>query len=148
EVNVNGTFFVTQQAAKIMKKQKSGSIVNMASIYGMVGNDQSLYNKEANYDYYCFHKGGIINFTRYLAVRLGKYNIRANALSPGGIMWDKPGGGPAADKDFRKRYSKRTPLGRMAFPDEMNGALIYLLSDAASYVTGHNLIVDGGWTSW
>lgn len=148
EVNIDGTFLITQQVAKIMKSQKYGSIINIASIYGLVGNNQSLYEKESNCDYYCFQKGGIINFTRHLACRLGEYNIRANSLSPGGILWDGPNGGAAASKKFREKYAKRTPLGRMANPDEMNGALIFLLSDAASYVTGHNLVVDGGWTAW
>ena len=148
EVNIEGAFLITQQVAKIMKSQKSGSIVNIASIYGIVGNDQSLYEKETNYDYYCFQKGGIVNFTRLLACRLGKYNIRANSLSPGGILWDKPNGGAVVSKKFRERYAKRTPLGRMAEPHEMNGALVFLLSDSAGYVTGHNLVVDGGWTAW
>lgn len=146
-VNINGTFLITQAVAKMMKKQRSGTIVNIGSIYGIVSNDQTLYpNGFANYDYYCFHKGGILNFTRYLAAVLGKYNIRVNAISPGGILWTQKGGGAARDKEFRKRYNARVPLGRMANPDEINGALLFLLSDGASYITGHNLVVDGGWT--
>lgn len=148
EVNFHGLFLITRASAEIMKSQKSGSIVTIASIYGIVGNDQSLYDREVNNDFYCFQKGGAVNFTRYLACRLGRYGIRANAISPGGIRWGKRGGGPAMSKAFQKRYGERTPLGRMARPDEMNGALVFLLSDAASYVTGHNLIVDGGWTAW
>jgi len=148
DVNVNGTFLITQAVAKIMKKQRSGTIINTGSIYGVVSNDQTLYPQGfANYDYYCFHKGGILNFTRFLAATLGKYNIRVNAISPGGILWTKQGGGVARDKEFRKRYNARVPLGRMANPDEINGALLFLLSDAASYITGHNLVVDGGWTA-
>lgn len=147
-VNINGTFLITQAIAKIMKKQRSGTIINIGSIYGLVSNDQTMYpNGFANYDYYCFHKGGILNFTRYLAAVLGKYNIRVNAISPGGILWTQKGGGAARDKEFRKKYNARVPLGRMANPDEINSALLFLLSDGASYITGHNLVVDGGWTA-
>src|SRR3989344_3128936 len=147
-VNINGTFLITRAVAKIMKKQRSGTIINMGSIYGIVSNDQTLYSAGfANYDYYTFHKGGILNFTRFLAATLGKYNIRVNAISPGGILWTKKGGGAARDKAFRERYNARVPLGRMANPDEINGVLLFLLSDDASYITGHNLVVDGGWTA-
>src|SRR3989344_1376486 len=147
-VKKNGTFLITQAVVKIMKKQRSGAIINIGSIYGIVSNDQTLYPAGfANYDYYTFHKGGILNFTRFLAATLGKYNIRVNAISPGGILWTKKGGGAARDKAFRERYNARVPLGRMANPDEINGVLLFLLSDDASYITGHNLVVDGGWTA-
>lgn len=143
DVNINGTFLITQQVAKIMRDQKSGVIVNIGSIYGLVGGDQSIYpTKKINApDYYSLHKGAMINFTRYLATLLGEYGIRANAISPGGIFQNQ-------EKEFVKRYSKKTPLGRMAQGEEMCAALIYLLSDESSYVTGHNLVVDGGWTAW
>lgn len=148
DVNVHGVFLVTREMVKVMKKQKSGAIVNIGSIYGMVGNDQAIYDKsiypgatEVNYDYYCFQKGGLINFTRYLAALLGKHHIRVNTLSPGGIEWGQ-------SKKFVRTYSKRTPLGRMMKPQEVCGSLVFLLSDDASYITGHNLVVDGGWTSW
>ena len=147
-VNINGIFLITQAMASVMKKQRMGAIINIGSIYGMVANDQSLYPAGgANYDYYCFHKGGILNFTRFLATLLGKYHIRVNAISPGGILWKKKNGGATSNKEFRKRYNARVPLGRMANPDEINGALLFLLSDSASYITGHNLVVDGGWTA-
>lgn len=143
EVNVNGVFLITQQVANIMKAQKRGSVVNIGSIYGVMGVDRSIYPNEemGQYDYYCFQKGGIINFTRYLATVLGKYNIRANCLSPGGVYKNEP-------EEFVKNFSKRVPLGRIASPCEICEPLVFLLSDAASYITGHNLIVDGGRTVW
>lgn len=142
DVNVNGVFLITQQAAKIMKKQKSGVIVNLGSIYGVVGNDQKLYpSGHANYDYHCFHKGGILNFTRFLAAYLGKYDIRVNALSPGFVS------AGALNRKTLKKYLERTPLGRVSRPEEVSNALIFLLSDSSSYITGQNLVVDGGWTA-
>jgi NAD(P)-dependent dehydrogenase (short-subunit alcohol dehydrogenase family) len=86
-------------------------------------------------------KGGIINFTRYLATYYGKYNVRVNAVCPGGIFDNQP-------KNFVKRYEKKTPLGRMGKPEDVAGPVIFLASDASSYITGHILMVDGGWTTW
>lgn len=143
DVNVVGTILMAQGVAEIMKKQKSGVIVNIGSHYGIVANNQSVYpnGKGREIGYYCFSKGGVINYTRYLAALLGKYNIRVNTLSPGGVLSGQP-------KEFVKNYSEHTPLGRMAEPKDMIGALIFLLSDDAGYITGHNLVVDGGWTAW
>lgn len=142
DVNVNGVFLITQHVAKIMKKQKSGVIVNLGSIYGMFGNDQNLYpSGHANYDYHCFHKGGVVNFTRFLAAYLGKYNIRVNALSPGFVS------AGALNRRTLKKYLERTPIGRVSRPEEVSNALIFLLSDDSSYITGHNLVVDGGRTA-
>jgi NAD(P)-dependent dehydrogenase (short-subunit alcohol dehydrogenase family) len=159
--NLTLPFLVIQTFIPIMKKQRSGSIINIASHYGLVGNDQRLYiganlnkiygkgkddsgdkNRIYSHGVYNAAKGGIINFTRYLAAYYGEYNIRANCISPGGIYHKNE------NETFLKRYSQKVPLGRKANPDEINGALIFLASDASSYVTGHNLIVDGGYTIW
>jgi len=156
--NLTIPFLTIQTFIPIMKKQKSGSIINIASHYGMVGNDQRIYegcNLEKVYlkdspkleriyshGVYNAAKGGLINFTRYLAAYYGEYNIRVNCISPGGIY------NPAENKKFLEKYSAKVPLGRKAKPDEINGALVYLASDESSYVTGHNLVVDGGYTIW
>jgi NAD(P)-dependent dehydrogenase (short-subunit alcohol dehydrogenase family) len=141
EMHMNGYFKCCQQAAEYMKKQKSGSIVNFGSTYGVVGPDFGIYKgtKMTSPAAYSAIKGGVINFTRYLASYYGKYNIRVNALSPGGVYDNQPA-------PFVKKYIARTPLGRMAAAEDIAGAVIFLASDAARYVTGHNLMVDGGWT--
>lgn len=143
DANVKGTFLCSQIIGKQMIKQKYGNIINIASIYGMVGADQRIYADSGrnSSEVYAFSKGGIINFTRYLAVYLAPYNIRVNCISPGGIFNNQ-------DSEFVKNYSYKTPLGRMGKDTELNGAIIFLASDASSYVTGHNLVVDGGWTAW
>ena len=151
-------FLTIQTFIPVMKKQRSGSIINIASIYGIVGNDQRIYlgsnlhelyvkkspsiKRVYSHGVYNAAKAGIINFTRYLAAYYGGYNIRINCISPGGVYHK------SENKTFVKKYSERVPLGRKANPDEMNGALIFLASDASSYVTGHNLVVDGGYTIW
>jgi NAD(P)-dependent dehydrogenase (short-subunit alcohol dehydrogenase family) len=141
-----------------MRKKKSGSIINISSIYGIVGNDQSIYEGSNLHEVYAKDspnikqvyshgvynaaKGGLNAFTRYLAAYYGKDNIRVNTITPGGIYNENE------NEVFLKKYSSKVPLGRKAYRDEMNGALIYLASDASKYVTGHNLIVDGGYTIW
>jgi NAD(P)-dependent dehydrogenase (short-subunit alcohol dehydrogenase family) len=122
-----------------MKKQKSGSIINLSSIYGFLGPDFYIYKDTAMTmpAAYSVIKGGIINFTRYLASYYGKYKIRINCISPGGVYCKQP-------RVFVKRYIQNTPLGRMAYKEDIVGAVIYLASDSARYVTGHNLVVDGG----
>jgi NAD(P)-dependent dehydrogenase (short-subunit alcohol dehydrogenase family) len=143
DMHLNGYFFCCQQIAELMKKQKKGSIINFGSIYGIVAPDFSIY-KGANMTMpaaYSAIKGGIINFTRYLAAYYASYGIRVNAVCPGGIFDNQP-------QHFVKNYEKKTPLGRMGKPEEIAGPVIFLASDAASYVTGHILIVDGGWTIW
>ena len=158
--NLTIPFLTIQNFIPVMKKQRSGSIINIASHYGIVGNDQRIYvgadlqkfyvkgNQESNdqifsHGVYNAAKGGLINFTRYLAAYYGEYNIRVNCISPGGIF--KEG---CENETFTQKYSEKVPLGRRAQVDEMNGALIFLASDASSYVTGHNLVVDGGYTIW
>ena len=140
-MHLNGYFICCQKIAECMKRQKSGSIINFASIYGILGPDFAIYKntKMTMPAAYSAIKGGIITFTKYLASYYAKYNIRVNCLSPGGV-YDKQ---PAV---FVKRYIDRTPLKRMANKEDLVGGVIYLASDASKYVTGHNLVVDGGWS--
>jgi NAD(P)-dependent dehydrogenase (short-subunit alcohol dehydrogenase family) len=143
-VNVAGTFLCTQAAVRIMKNQPAGGrIINIGSIYGLVSDDPRIYTDCSRNpsEVYSASKAAVIQMTRYWAVHLAKYNIRVNAISPGGVFNQQ-------GADFVKNYSYRTPLGRMAREDELNAALLFLASDASSYVTGHNLVVDGGWTAW
>ena len=128
-----------------MSKQKKGVIVNIASTYGLVGADQRIYgNSGLNLPVsYAASKGAIVNLTRYLAAYWHGKNIRVNTLSPGGVL-DKT----YQNKKFIENYSKKTILGRMAKKDEYDGAILFLMSDASSYMTGSNLVVDGGWTAW
>jgi len=145
DINLSGVFFCSQAFGKIMAKQGKGVIVNIASTYGLVGADQRIYGKSGlNLPIsYAATKGAIVNFTRYLAAYWHGKNIRVNTLSPGGVM-DKT----YQEKSFIKKYSEKTILGRMANKHEYNGAILFLISDASSYMTGANLVVDGGWTSW
>ena len=128
-----------------MKKNQWGRIINISSIYGLVGADQRIYGKSKLNSpiSYAVTKGGIINLTRYLAAYWHRKNIRVNTLSLGGVL-DKS----YMKKDFIKKYSEKTMLGRMANEEEYKGALLFLASDASSYMTGANLVMDGGWTAW
>lgn len=142
-VNVGGAFISSQAVGEVMKKQKEGSIINIASIYGLVGADQRIYGRSGinSPAVYAASKGAIINLTRYLSVYWASYGIRVNCISPGGVY-------NRQDKKFVKKYSSRTPMGRMLDKDELKGAVAFLASSNSSYVTGHNLVVDGGWTAW
>lgn len=144
DMQLNAVFYICQQVLEIMKQQNSGSIVNIASIYGVVGNDFSLYQEYGGTSpaAYSAIKGGIINFSRYLASYYGKNNVRVNCVSPGGIIDEKQ-----QHPSFIKRYSEKSPLRRLGRPEEIAPAISFLLSDDASFITGHNLMVDGGWTS-
>lgn len=142
DMHLNGYFQCCQLIAEQMKKQKGGNIINISSIYGVVAPDFSIYDTSSTMPAaYSVIKGGINSFTKYLATYYGKFGVRVNAICPGGI-YDKQ------LKIFVKKYSEKTPLGRMGTPKDIAGPAIFLASDASSYITGHILMVDGGWTAW
>lgn len=139
---LNSYFYISQVVSAQMMIQQSGAIINMASVYGLVGPDFNVYNgtEMTMPAAYSAIKGALINFTKYLASYLGKYQIRVNAISPGGIFDNQP-------SRFVENYNNKVPLNRMGTPDDIAPSIAFLLSDDARYITGHNLIVDGGWTA-
>ena len=142
EVNLTAAFDLTKGFARKLRKSGRGSVVNVASIYGVNGPDYSLYTGTAmgNPAAYSVSKGGMIQMTRWLATTMAP-DIRVNAISPGGVIRNQP-------DEFVQRYEQRTPLNRMATEKDFKGVTAFLVSDMSSYVTGQNLLVDGGWTSW
>jgi len=159
QTELDGVFLVTKEVGKVMEKQCNGSMVLLSSIYGVVGNDQRIYegsnldsvylkDKQAenkkifSHSVYPVVKGGLISLARYLAAYWGDKNIRVNCISPGGVAHE------GENETFVNNYSYRVPLGRKAKTEEISSSVVFLASDEASYINGQNLIVDGGWTAW
>ena len=144
-MNHKGLFLCTKEAGKAMLRNGSGSVINIASTYGIVGPDWRIYGKSRlnSPAYYSYTKGGVVNFTRYMAAHWHRRNIRVNTLTPGGVFDES-----RHDDEFVRKYSEKTMLGRMAYEDDYDGAILFLASDASRYMTGANLVVDGGWSAW
>lgn len=140
-VNLTGMLICCQIIGKEMAKNKGGSIINISSHYGVISPDQRIYKNFYKPVSYSVTKSGVLNLTRYFATYWGDKNVRVNTFTPGGVSANQP-------EDFVKKYCYRVPLGRMARQGEYNGVILFLASDASSYMTGANLIVDGGWTAW
>lgn len=142
-VNLLGTFLMSQQAIKLMKKQKDGKIINIGSIYGEVSSDQRIYGDSGrnNSEVYSATKAGVIHMTKYLAAHFGQYNIQINCISPGGIFNKQ-------SQEFVTNYEYKTPMKRMGKPEDLQSTLKYLISDETKYINGQNITIDGGFTVW
>lgn len=142
DMHLNSYAWISRKVCLIMKEQNNGSLINFGSIYGVVGNNFNIYdgtdmNPPAEYSAI---KGGIVNFDRYLASYFGKFNVRVNTICPGGIFDNQ-------NPTFVKNYQNNTPLQRMGKPEEVASVVLFLASEAASYITGATIMVDGGWTA-
>lgn len=143
DINLKGSFLMSQKALPLMEKNNEGVIVNISSTYGIVSANKSIYGDSGINSpvAYATSKAALINLTRYMATHLADKNIRVNCLSPGGVYNNQ-------SEEFIKNYTEKTPLGRMATADDYQGAILFLMSPASRYMTGANLVVDGGWTAW
>jgi NAD(P)-dependent dehydrogenase (short-subunit alcohol dehydrogenase family) len=144
KVNATGLFVITRAMGDVMAARGGGSIINIGSIHGLVGPDPSIYEgteMHGWYPDYFFHKGGMLNFTRFVASRYGARGVRCNCVSPGGFRTD------TMPEAFVRNYSRRTFLGRLAGDTDLMGVVVFLASDASSYITGANIAVDGGYTA-
>lgn len=143
-VNLKGTIFMTQAVFdRFFKEQKKGCIVNIGSIYGVASGDMRLYSEgdRRTSEIYGATKAAVINLTKYFCAYMAPYNVRVNCISPGGIFNHQ-------DKEFVKKYSFKVPMGRMGKEEELLSTLEYLISDDSGYLTGQNIVVDGGFTAW
>jgi NAD(P)-dependent dehydrogenase (short-subunit alcohol dehydrogenase family) len=143
EVNLLGTFLMSQGALKIMKNNNGGKIVNIASIYGSTSSDERIYGNSGrnNSEVYSATKAGVISLTKYMASHFGKYNIQTNSISPGGIFNHQ-------SKDFVKNYETKTPMHRMGKVQDLLSTLFYLISEDTGYTNGQDIAVDGGFLAW
>ena len=149
DVNLKGMFLSCQVFGAQMAKGEGGSMINIASSYGILSPDQRIYEYREERTgkpfykpiTYCVAKSGVLNMTRYLATYWAKQNVRVNSLTLGGVFNHQ-------DKEFLQGYNNKVPLGRMARADEYNGAIVFMASDASSYMTGSNMVIDGGFSSW
>ena len=143
DINLKGSFLMSQKALPLMEANGGGVVVNISSTYGIVSANKSIYGKSGINSpvAYATSKAALLNLTRYMATHLADKNIRVNCLSPGGVFNNQ-------SQEFLKNYTEKTPLGRMAIAEDYQGAILFLLSNASSYMTGANLVVDGGWTAW
>ncbi|MCT4665375.1 MAG: oxidoreductase [Flavobacteriales bacterium] len=141
DMQMNAVFYICQKSVPYLEKSK-GSLVNISSIYGLVGPDFTVYDNTSMTmpAAYSAIKGGIVNFSRYLSSYLGRKGIRVNVVSPGGIFDHQK-------EEFVNQYNKKVPMGRMGLPKDIAPSVSFLLSDDAGYITGQNLVVDGGWTA-
>jgi len=142
-VNVAGTFFCIREALGLMKDRGSGSIINIGSVYGVVSSDPSIYTdcERTNSEVYSASKAGVIQMTKYFAVHAAPLGVRVNCVSPGGIFNNQ-------GVDFVQNYSRRVPINRMAKDQDICGAVVFLATPESNYISGQNILVDGGFTAW
>ena len=150
DIHMNSYAWLSKIVAEKMVKNKiKGSIINLNSIYGLLGQDLSVYEKTSMKENmtYSIIKGGLVNLTRQMASYYGKFNVRINSICSGGLIGHVAGKSNSQEKRFVKNYEKRVPLKRLGNPDEVANVVTFIASDASSYITGSNILVDGGWTA-